>query len=71
MTVVPLRKPTPELRYRQKLNRQRVEQLQAEVAARKMREMDDHFTQMLAAALEVDLASDETLKVAARMRESF
>jgi hypothetical protein len=57
--------------YRTKIFREMTERLQAEVAARKMREMDHHFTQMLAAALEVELAGDETLKVAARMQESF
>ena len=53
------RKPSPELRFRQKLRRQHVEQLQAEVAARELRELNDHFSDMLAAALEIELASAE------------
>lgn len=53
------RKPTPELRYRQKVRREHIAQLQAELAAKEMRELNEHFSDMLAAALEIELASAE------------
>jgi len=37
--------------------RETTERLRAEVAAKEMRDLNDHFTDMLAAALELELAS--------------
>ena len=58
--VVTIRKPHRLLeRYRAKAFRETTEQLQAEVAARELRELNEHFSDMLAAALEIELASAE------------
>ena len=64
--VTPMRKQPVRLmeRYRQQTFRQTTEQLQAFVAAKRMREMDDHFSQVLADALELELQC-------ARIRESW
>lgn len=72
-TVIPLRRKPVRLMecYRARMFRETTAQLQAEVAARRIQEEDDHFTALLAAALELELASDEALKVCARIRESF
>lgn len=71
--VIPLRRKPVRLMecYRARMFRETTALLKAEVEAKRIREEDDHFTQMLAAALELELASDETLKVMARMQESF
>lgn len=72
MNVIPIRKPVRLMEcYRQKQFREMTERLQAEVEAKRMREMDDHFSHVLAAALEMELAAGEALSVVRRIEESF
>lgn len=71
--VIPLRRKPVRLMecYRAKMYRETTENIRGFVEAKRAREEDDHFTSLLAAALELELASDEALKVCARIRESF
>jgi len=59
MNVVTLRRKPVRLMecYRARMFRETTERLRAEVAAKEMRDLNDHFTDMLAAALELELAS--------------